>query len=176
MRLFIGLPLSREAGIELARISNVLKSRTTGSFSNPGLYHVTLAFLGELDSSQIPVVRQAIRNAADRSRRFSLQLTRLGFFSSPQSATLWCTVAGQPALSTLAGALAMELRKAGLPFDDKPFKAHITLGRKINLEGLNLRETAVSPVVFPVETVVLFESTRIDGRLKYIPVETVRLG
>ena len=46
-----------------------------------------------------------------------------------------------------------------IPFDDKPFKAHITLGRRVDLSSIRLNTIEVEHVAFPASGITLYKST-----------------
>ena len=46
-----------------------------------------------------------------------------------------------------------------IPFDDKPFRAHITLGRRVDLSTIRLNSIDVNHVPFTVKGLTLYKST-----------------
>lgn len=168
MRLFIGIPLEERARRILAEKSRKIESRCPGRFSEPDLYHITLAFLGEADE---PIAREAlrlIRESVSGVGRLALTLCRLGFFSSPRNALLWCGIKDSTRLEALASRIREGLDDSGIWFDRKPFRAHITLGRMVDLGPLLPEGLKMEPISFEAGSVALYESKRINGKLSYV--------
>ena len=66
MRLFIGIALDDALRVQLRREAEALRAHMRGNFSLPANYHVTLAFLGQHEESEIPAIRAAIDAASAR--------------------------------------------------------------------------------------------------------------
>ncbi len=65
-----------------------------------------------------------------------------------------------------------------LPLETRPYTPHITLGRNVRLdEEWEAFQQRVSVPHMNVEAtkVTLFQSTQIDGRLRYLPLVEVQL-
>lgn len=170
MRLFIGLAPDAAARAALSETARILKAHTDGRFADPILYHITLAFLGELDVRDIPTILSAMRRAGAAEAPFSVQLAALHSFGS----VLWRGVAPEEDLRRLANCLREELSRHSIPFDPKPFRAHITLVREASLprEPLAAR---LPDAAYPVCQMTLFESIRARGALQYVPRGAVPL-
>jgi RNA 2',3'-cyclic 3'-phosphodiesterase len=105
--------------------------------------HVTLAFLGDVDDSRLPDVTRALGRAEqawhrrpggpgspDEVRPPRVRLAGGGRFGRRQFTLLWIGLAGDvAALRTLNLAIRRELRRARLPYDERPFRPHVTLAR-----------------------------------------------
>jgi RNA 2',3'-cyclic 3'-phosphodiesterase len=94
--------------------------------------HVTLAFMGTVLQPRIPELQAIARECAPtlaRDAPLSLTFTRLGYFRRPQ---VLCALAeDSPPLQTLAEALRQTSAAAGFTPDLNPFRAHVTLARKV---------------------------------------------
>ena len=92
MRLFIGIALDDALRVQLRREAEALRAYMRGNFSLPANYHVTLAFLGQHEESEIPAIRAAI-DAASARRQFDIGIGGLGSFQkgkgSTSMGTLW---------------------------------------------------------------------------------------
>ena len=96
----------------------------------PDRWHLTLAFLGEVAEQREPVARAAVEAAAREATLPELRLGGAGRFGKGRFTTVWIGVRGETAVLTgLSKAVRRELRRGKLPFDDKPFRPHLTLGR-----------------------------------------------
>ena len=90
--------------------------------------HITLAFLGNVDAQQ----RECIETMAGEIHcpAFDLQLDRVGHWS--RSRVLWLGPTHTPeALTNLAADLHAGASACGLKLDARPYRAHLTLKRKL---------------------------------------------
>jgi 2'-5' RNA ligase len=106
-------------------------------------WHVTLGFLGEVAEERLADVHTAVGRAVDRWRADGsggpeVCLAGGGRFGRGRFTLLWVGVHGE-ALGPLARNVRRELKRARLPYDDKPFKPHLTVARP----GDRLDRTAV---------------------------------
>ena len=98
-------------------------------------WHVTLAFLGEVDEQRGPDAAAAIERAAVGWRATGpgpprLRLAGGGRFGRGRFTLLWVGVEGdREALVRLSRQVRRELKRDRLPYDDKPFKPHLTIAR-----------------------------------------------
>ena len=92
--------------------------------------HVTLKFLGEVDAGRLVAVRDALGQAAAVDP-FDVRVRGLDAFPAPASPrVLWAGIAdGAEGLGMLAHRVDDALAGAGFPREDRPFAAHVTLGR-----------------------------------------------
>ena len=63
--------------------------------------------------------------------------------------------------------LADSLQAAGFSFEEGEYRPHITLARQVKTD---VPPTEVPSITFPVRHATLFESTRVDGALTYLPL------
>ncbi len=108
--------------------------------------HLTLVFLGSVPESRLSAVTSVARRVAAEFPRdalpFEFEFQRLEYWKSPQVLCAVPTIetaqgasaqaAGAPrSAQALAEALRDELVSAGFSPDLKPFRAHVTLARKV---------------------------------------------
>lgn len=88
-------------------------------------------FLGEVPAPLLAPLRVAVTPAVAGTPPLSLQLAGAGRFGSRRRpAVCWAGLAGDvPELTALAGRLAAAARSVGLTVEDRPFRAHLTVGR-----------------------------------------------
>ncbi|MBM7083684.1 RNA 2',3'-cyclic phosphodiesterase [Micromonospora humidisoli] len=141
MRLFVAVypPPSVVADVT-ARVARLRVGAATAAgldirLAQPAHLHVTLAFLGEVAPGRLPGVQGALAAAAGTARAGwdgppRLRLGGGGCFGQGRSTVLWVDVLGEvSALRTLARLIRAELDRAGLPYDGKPFRPHLTVAR-----------------------------------------------
>jgi 2'-5' RNA ligase len=105
----------------------------------PENLHVTLQFLGDVGSERTDELVSLLRGAVEAARAFPVRLAGLGAFPSRGSErVLWAGVArGGEDLARLALRVERVLVPAGfLAPSDRPFRAHVTLGRPKSPRGL----------------------------------------
>lgn len=115
------------AALEFARAA---APRGAVRWVEPEKFHLTYAFLGELDAAGAEAARGAIAAGSAGFKPFRVTLGGFGFFpSSRRPKVLWLGIGeGSRELRELAARLALGLRAAGLKFEER-FEPHITLGR-----------------------------------------------
>ena len=169
MRLFIAAELPDNMLDALAETSADLRSNVHGRYVRPDMFHVTLAFLGEVEASRISIIESIIERVCARHTPIATSLGELGSFGKKGNAILWQGIAGNTlALADLADDIRDELESEGFAFDEKPFRAHITLMRKANLIEASL--AAPHKAAGAIDTITLFHSRRVDERLVYEPL------
>jgi 2'-5' RNA ligase len=91
-------------------------------------WHVTLTFLGDVADERVDDVHTAIGRAVDGANAPELRLAGGGRFGRGRFTLLWVGVEGD-GLGELARLVRRQLKRARLPYDDKPFKPHLTVAR-----------------------------------------------
>jgi len=92
--------------------------------------HLTLLFLGDVDSARIPDLARVMTEAAGRSAPFELALKGLELFPWKSPRLIWASLeALDDSLYRWHKHLLSEIRTEGFKPDAKPLKLHITLGR-----------------------------------------------
>ena len=96
-----------------------------------GRWHLTLLFLGTVPAEVVPLLVQAAAPVVAATPPLDLRLTGGGRFGSPRRPqVLWAGLDGDVrGLTELAGRLADVARALQLPVEDRPFRAHLTVGR-----------------------------------------------
>lgn len=97
----------------------------------PTRWHLTLLFLGGVPADRVAELVTAAGPAVAATPPATLRLAGAGRFGSrrrPQ--VFWAGLTGDgDALGALAARLSAAARGLGLPVEDRPFRAHLTLGR-----------------------------------------------
>ena len=121
--------------------------------SEPSRWHLTLAFLGEV-ADPAPVADE-VRAVVAAVPSFPLALRGSGTFG--RGAVVWVGLGGDvPALRSLAAAAVRACRAAGADVDDRPYRPHLTVGRKGHPDVAAL--AAYDGPVWPVTEVELVRS------------------
>jgi 2'-5' RNA ligase len=131
-RLFFAVDPPEEARADLERALAPLRGVPGAPrWSTPDRWHLTLLFLGAVPADLVAPLVTAAAPAVAAAPAMTLRLAGGGRFGSlrrPQVA--WAGLDGDVRpLVDLAGRLAGVARTLGLPVEDRPFRAHLTLGR-----------------------------------------------
>lgn len=133
MRLFIALEIPDTAIVELEKARQRLsRGKPPVKWVAPTAYHLTLQFLGEVNSVHVPTILQALAQAEQQIASLpTLQLTSTGAFPNlNRPKTIWMGVGGDTAkLNRLQHTIVTALEPIGLNLDTRAFHAHLTLGR-----------------------------------------------
>ena len=166
MRVFVAIDL--DPGLKKTVREFVEVVRKTGAavrWVDSGGMHLTLKFLGEIDPRTVPSVEEEIRRASALSRRFPLVLEGTGCFpGGRRPRVLWIGIREEPALGDLHKRLDEGLARLGFVQEERPFHAHLTIGRVKGPGGLSgvLGELEKSRTALfgtmAVEKVTLFQS------------------
>lgn len=99
-----------------------------GRWTDPGQYHLTLRFIGEVDREHLPRIQRAVEPGP--AAPFDLHPRGLGVFPSRRNPrVLWVDFENQPALFDLQSDLERRLVATGLEPEDRPFTPHLTIAR-----------------------------------------------
>lgn len=176
MRLFIALILPDETLDAVAETADALHRRIRARFMLPSTYHMTLAFIGEADERARAAAEGALERACRDTEPIVLVPNGLGKFGPHDNATLWVGFdkTGQAAAKSLAERVRAELAEACVPFDSKPFKAHVTIARRAKLRQTTLPDFGYFPGA-RVRRAALFESELTPQGARYRALHEVAL-
>lgn len=134
MRTFIAIDLDHKIRERIASLQAKLRSRCPKlSWVKPERMHLTIKFLGEIEEAQVGPIQQALDAVAGQCHPFDITFAGLGVFPPRGRANvLWLGI--QDAIGGLKACWSKcedQLAALGLPGEDRPFSAHLTLARKI---------------------------------------------
>ncbi|SDH45772.1 2'-5' RNA ligase [Sinosporangium album] len=133
MRLFVALLPPRAALAEVERLVAPHRDDWPGlRWTDPGLWHLTLTFMGEVPDGLRPDLEVRLARAASRRPPMTLAFAGAGAFPSRGRARVfWAGVNGpRPALTRLAESVEAAARRAGASQGEaRPYHPHLTLAR-----------------------------------------------
>jgi RNA 2',3'-cyclic 3'-phosphodiesterase len=134
MRLFVAIAPEPRVRQELeTRVAPLRPAWPALRWTGQQAWHVTLAFLGEVDEAVVPRLAERLGRAAGKHPRLELSAAGAGAFPTvPRARVLWTGVRGDPdALRKMSGSVAKGATKAGAPppGERRRFRPHITLAR-----------------------------------------------
>lgn len=182
MRLFVALVLPGVVTDELAAVQQQLQRSGAHpvKWVAPAAIHLTLQFLGEVADTRVAALLAALESLhpAATTARIRLGLGTAGAFPHlrrPQ--TVWVGVEGDlVGLTHLQQAVATALARLGFQPEERPFRAHLTLGR-VRREATTVQRAALgtaiaalprpTPITWPGGRPLLIQSTLTPGGAVY---------
>lgn len=92
--------------------------------------HLTLKFLGDVSPRNLDFLMQMLRNEAEHIPSFEIHLAGLGSFPSlRRPRVIYIGIQAPAVLDALQRGIESASRRLGYESDERPFSAHLTLGR-----------------------------------------------
>jgi 2'-5' RNA ligase len=177
VRAFVALELDEPLRAALSELQRRLRPALGGiKLVRPDGIHLTLRFLGQARSDQIARLEPRLAAAARSCPPLEVAVRGMGTFperGSPR--VLWVGLEPPPPALELQRACERAAREAGFEREERPFRAHLTLGRwreratRPALPGVDLGTTRLS-------SLVLFRSELMKGGAVYTPLRRFELG
>jgi len=168
MRIFLAIALPPEVAGNIAAIQRRLKKTLQGDvrWVRPEGIHLTLKFFGEATPEEAAKLAAVVAGPAGAAAPFVLEVRGLGAFpDAHRPRVIWLGIAGETgALLSLQRDLERALAGAGFPREERPFRAHLTLGRVkvppgvVGLARAVAAEEGAGAGRIPVGEVALFKS------------------
>jgi 2'-5' RNA ligase len=184
IRVFFAVVVGEETRRRLESLGAELASELKGfKWTKPDQLHVTLAFLGDVETTRISDLVSGVSNGLLSQPRFEIQWCGLGAFpKAARASILWVgTGEGTKPLETLQQAVVGPLIELRVPPDPR-FTPHVTLarakrfgGRPTDLRDLTARFRDLEFGVDRVSEVVLMKSDCRPSGSVYTPIATLPL-
>ena len=134
VRAFVAINLPQAIRASLATTIQELQAKLTGpeyAWVLPGSIHLTLKFLGHVDSGRIPTIAEALASAAKDVTPFNLRLEGAGTFPSGRRPNvIWAGLDGDlNSLFALRALVESALADIRLSRERLSFRPHLTLAR-----------------------------------------------
>lgn len=185
IRSFLAIEVPEIILKKIGQVQEDLKSSHADvRWVSPEKIHLTLRFFGNVDESRIEPIVQSIRGPIQSTSPFSVSVKGIGVFPHLRNPrVIWIGLLDEKkVLVSFQERVGTELEKIGYEPEDRPFQAHLTLGRvksSRGKEGLierveRCKETEIGD--FQVDRVVLFRSDLRPTGPIYTPLREIRLG
>ena len=177
MRLFIAINFNDIVKAQLDQLTTKMKKNTrTGTFTRKENFHLTLVFLGEVETPD--GVMEAMNKAMEEitRERFSLYIEKIGRFTRKEGDLYWVGIQKNHQLKTIQEVLTKHLKLEGFVLEEREFKPHLTLGRKITFRSEEDKKKLLEQLepIAKLETSVgrisLMKSERIKEKLVYTEI------
>ncbi|MFO0935148.1 MAG: RNA 2',3'-cyclic phosphodiesterase [Gemmataceae bacterium] len=166
--MFVAVAMTAEVQRQSEELQRSLTTAgVQAKWVEPDSMHITLAFLGDLDDREIPVLFKALRGAAKRIAPFTLQVAGVGAFPNMRRPKIaWAGIQeGSDELIKLYDTVAASLESTDLyNREDRGYRPHLTLGRvKAEEDSATLATAMANHATWvggrvPVERIALYSS------------------
>jgi 2'-5' RNA ligase len=174
-RLFFALWPEEQARAALAHATAKAVRHSGGRPVPAANLHVTLAFLGAVQERRIGELRQLAESQAaafTRAQPITLRFDHFDYFRRAQVVCALAAAEDSAAVQPLASALQDASAAAGFNPDLKPFRAHVTVARKVTHATV---PAALRPVVWEFSAFALVSSRTEAAGPVYSVVESYPL-
>lgn len=169
MRLFIAINFEEEIKGKIQEIIKETKAfATQGKFVSNDHMHLTLEFLGEIPAERVDLIKNLMDKAIDKP--FTMKLSNLGSFKRTGGDVVWLGIEDNDDLIKIQALLHELLIKEGFKLENRPYKPHITIGRKVKLKNeFNFHDfkDRIEDIKIKIDKIDLMESKHENGRLIY---------
>ncbi len=183
IRSFIAIDIPEEVKETLGKlISQIKPSLPKIGWTKAQNIHLTIKFLGNIQSSQIPAVKMAMEEIC-MIPSFSLKGHGLGIFPNiKRPRVIWVGLQGELSpLKRIQFSIEKTLEKDGFKRETRGFHPHLTLGRiksavsQVKLLELLQEYKNFSTPAFEVKELILYKSELRPEGARYTPLERVPL-
>jgi len=187
IRSFVAIELSRSIQQQLETLIGKLKSPRTQAvrWVPTANIHLTIKFLGDVSPKNMDLLKNMLKAEVSQQHSFSLTIGGLGAFPTvKRPRVIWVRITAPPQLISLVHLVEAETSKLGYANEDRPFSAHLTLGRVSQnatpeqvrqvaeaLAGLTVGQLGTTEV----REVILFKSELRPSGAEYAPLFKVPL-
>ena len=189
MRLFVAAYPPTAALDDLAtrvdglRVGRAATAGVNARLAARPLWHLTVAFLGDVDERRQDAAAAAVDRAAVEADGLPmLRLAGGGTFGRGNFTTMWVGLAGDvDSLESLAGTVRAKLRRAHVRYDRKPFRAHLTIarpGQRLPRDQIDADVEALATYTgptWPLTEMILVESHQ-GPHPTHVPLHRAELG
>jgi len=157
-------------------INKVKSGSIQGKFVNEEHIHLTVEFLGEIQSSRLDLIKQVMDELEFEA--FTLKLTKIGCFKRREGNIYWLGIENNDTLFNIQKKLRESLTEKGFELEYREYKPHITLGRKVKLkDSFNADEIEgiIEKIKIEINKVDLMRSEFAKGKLTHSLVYSKRL-
>ena len=186
MRCFLAVPL-RPPALEAAQqvLQRLRATVHAVRWARSETLHITLHFFGAITDDRVAAALAAVQPVLSASQHFPVALDTLGSFPEHgRPRVLWLGSSRESAaLHALADSVRNRLGDSSFQVDERPFRAHVTLGRPRGPWPRDARvawdealSVGVAPATFIADRAVLFESVTSRDAAVYVERAQVRFA
>lgn len=180
MRIFIAVTFDEMMRKNLIQVQQALAEQARkGSYTFGPNLHLTIKFIGEVRPDKLAPIKECMKKICSGTSPFSISLSHPGCFKRQHERLYWVGLEkGVKELKHLSAKTENLLHEEmGFEKEKRPYQAHITIARRVGLEGKFLFDAEkISGYTQQVNSLVLMESSNIEGKLTYTPLYSCNFG
>ena len=186
IRAFLAIDPPEDILQKISGLQEKLKREISGriSWTRPQGQHLTLKFFGDISTEDVNNICSAVQNRIVLEPPLNLKIEKIGVFpDTRRPRVLWCGVTGDTEkLSVLQKKLDVDFANIGFPRENRPFQAHLTLGRIKDSHGLTeisealTKYSAFAAGEFGCKELILFQSKLSPQGAVYTKLAEFALG
>jgi RNA 2',3'-cyclic 3'-phosphodiesterase len=128
VRTFVAIDLSPEIRGEIGKVQAELRQcRAKLTLVDPGIVHITIKFLGEVDEQRLAFVSRALQEV--HLPPFTIDIAGIGVNNPRRPRVIWAQVCETGQCKTLNERVESALEPLGFAREERPFTAHATIAR-----------------------------------------------
>jgi 2'-5' RNA ligase len=181
----VAVPVGEEIERAVETVESALKrSRADVKWVRPGNVHITLKFLGGVESGRLSGIAEALKKGLEGAVAFDATVSGVGTFPpDPRRARVvyMGLSEGADGMKDLAARVEQAMAGAGFEREKRPFKSHLTIGRvRRGARGLDhlarsIEQAEYKPLKLRVDRVSLVKSELTPSGAIYTILETFGL-
>jgi RNA 2',3'-cyclic 3'-phosphodiesterase len=183
IRTFICFELPAQIRESIAELQRQLKPLGSGvGWTRPDGIHLTLKFLGDVESSRIDSIAEAVEHASQGCAAFPVTVAESGAFPNlARPRVIWVGIRETSGkLMNLQSRIEEELARLGYPREERRFSPHLTLGRikaPESVQGIckELQQRGFAPQSFTATTIIIMRSDLKSDGAEYAPLRSIEL-
>ncbi len=181
IRTFFALPIPERIARPLSDCADTLCEFDRGldaHWVDSNSYHLTLCFLGEVSLEQVTELEQLARDELQQQPPFLVPLDCLGYYrANARLSVLAALPSLHEQLDNLHQHMVNIAKKAGVRYDERDFKPHVTLARLPAQNRFEVPDNWPEPgLTTPADSVVLYQSRPGERGSIYTPLFDVPLS
>lgn len=127
-RTFISVELPQSDDVK--RMADTLRDIPGVRITPFNQLHITLCFLGDVDTDRIPRICSELQRTFRDTEGFHVTVKGIGAFPNKRNARIiWMGIEDEGRLSSCASMIGRTLKRIGIRYDGKEFTPHITIAR-----------------------------------------------
>jgi len=182
MRSFVAIDFERDVKETLVSLQKEIKMHAlSGRWKHEDNFHLTLKFLGEVETNKIKQIDDRLLKACSKFEAFSLCFSHLGCFQGQEFIrVLWLGLTGDTnALQVLQKTIEIELEDLGFASEKRDYTPHVTIAQDVVLtEDFENIKDLIKLYKIPkiqVKSVYLFKSEQKGPKRIYTPISEYKL-
>lgn len=181
MRSFITLEFEKETKENIKKVQNIIRAKSIeGRFKYIDNFHLTLKFLGEVDSITIENIYTKLCIELKSFESFKLIIGGVGAFGlGDVIRTIYLDTKGETnKLFNLVKAVEGACQSCGFK-KEKAYAPHITIAQDVRLnipfQKLKQEIDEIYNEIICFDKVIIMKSEQIQGKRIYTPIKTIKL-